>query len=135
MTEKHPPVNKPPSENAKKAKRPPPDSISLKPENGETYSDILKAIRQKFDINAIGSQVSKISESRNGEIIIRLNHKDKKREVLVDALKSSLGDRAAVRSLVSHDDVDIQDLDNITTASEIESCIKPHLDYPLTTHR
>jgi len=126
-TKKHPPVNKPPSENAIKAKRPPPDSISVKPENGETYSDILKAIRQKVDINAIGSQVSKISESRNGEIIIRLNHKDKKREVLVDALKSNLGDHAAVRSLVSHDDVDIQDLDNITTASEIESCIKSAL--------
>lgn len=126
-TKKHPPVNKPPSENTIKAKRPPPDSISVKPENGETYSDILKAIRQKVDINAIGSQVSKISESRNGEIIIRLNHKDKKREVLVDALKSNLGDRAAVRSLVSHDDVDIQDLDNITTASEIESCIKSAL--------
>ena len=80
-----------------------------------------------MDINAIGSQVSKISESRNGEIIIRLKHQDKKREELVDAIKSNLGVRAAVRSLVSHDDIDIQDLDNITTASEVESCIKSAL--------
>jgi len=121
---------KPPPVNATKPKRPPPDSISVKPENGETYSDILKAIRQKVDINAIGSQVSKISESRNGEIIIRLNHQDKKREELVDALKSNLGDRAAVRSLISYDDVDIQDLDNITTASEVESSIISALGSP-----
>lgn len=123
-------TTKPPPENAKKTKRPLPDSISVKPENGETYSDILKAIRQKVDINAIGSQVSSISESRNGGIIIRLTHQDKKREELVDAIKSHLGDRAAVKSLVSYDDLDLQDLDNITTVSEIESCIKSALGLP-----
>jgi len=56
-------MTKPPPENAKRIKKPLPDFISVKPENGEIYSDILKAIRQKVDINAIGSQVSSISES------------------------------------------------------------------------
>lgn len=121
---------KPPPENAKKIKKPLPDSITVKPENGETYSDILKAIRQKVDINAIGSQVSSISESRNGEIIIRLKQQDKKREELVDAIKSNQGNRAAVRSLVSHDDLDLLDLDNVTTMSEIESCVKTALGLP-----
>jgi len=53
-------TKKPAVENNTKFKRSLPNSISVKPENGEMFSDILKAIKQKVDINAIGSQVSSI---------------------------------------------------------------------------
>jgi len=102
----------------------------VKPENGETFSDILKTIKEKVDISSIGSEVSSIKESRNGGILIRLRCEDKNREELVEALKSNLGSRAVIRGLVSMDDVDIQDLDKMTTVSEVESCIRSTLGLP-----
>jgi len=107
------------------------DSIAVKPENGETYSGILKEIKEKVDIESIGSQVASITESRSGEILIRLKPEDKKREELLEALKANLGERAAIRGLVRHDDLDVQDLYGVTTEAEVETCIKSILGLAL----
>jgi len=96
----------------------------VKPENGETFSDILKTIKEKVDISSIGSEVSSIKESRSGWILIRLRREDKNRDELVEALKTNLGRRAVIRGLVSLDDVDTQDLDKVTTATEVECSIR-----------
>ena len=100
------------------------DAIAVRPETGETYTDILKTIKEKVDIDAIGSQVASIRESRNGEILIRLKREDTKREELVEALKSKLGSRADIRGLVRYDDIEIQDLDRVTTDTEVETSIR-----------
>jgi len=83
-----------PRDNPKSPGRPLSDAIAVKPKNSERYTDILKAIKQKVDVDAIRSQVASIRESRNGEILIRLKREDTKREELVEALKSKLGSRA-----------------------------------------
>ncbi|KAF0748135.1 Uncharacterized protein FWK35_00018869 [Aphis craccivora] len=119
--------NKKPAEANKKIKKPLPDSISVKPENGETSSAILKTIKEKLDISFIGSEVSSIKESRSGGILIRLRREDKNRDELIEALKTNLGSRAVIRDLVSLDDVDIQDLDKVTTATEVECSIRSTL--------
>lgn len=96
----------------------------MKLENGETYAEILKSIKKNVDIDAIGSQVASIRKSRNGEILISLKRDDTKREELVEALKSKLGSRAEVRGLIRYDDLEIQDLDSVTTDTEIEICFR-----------
>jgi len=100
------------------------DPIAVRPENSETYTDILKEIKQKVDIDAIGFQVASIRESRDGEILIRLKREDTKREELVEALKSKLGSHADIRGLVRYDDIEIQDLDSVTTDTEVETSIR-----------
>ncbi|XP_025193646.1 uncharacterized protein LOC112593468 [Melanaphis sacchari] len=125
---------KPPVENTQRSKRPRPDSIAVKPEGGETYSSILKAIREKVDANEIGCQISSIKESRKGQILIRLHHNDQKREELAEALKN-LGDRAVVRGLVSQDELDIRDPRQRHHGLEVECCIRSSLDCPQTTNR
>jgi hypothetical protein len=130
---RHKPKNKKsnkPAEENRKIKKPLPDSISVKPENGETFSDILKTIKEKVDISSIGSEVSSIKESRSGGILIRLGREDKNRDKLVEALKTNLGNRAVIKGLVSLDDVDIQDLDQVTTATEVECSIRSTLGLP-----
>jgi len=79
----------------------------VNPENGETCSDILKAIKRKVDREVNRVPGGSITESRNGEILIRLKPKDNSREELVEALKTNLVSRAAVRCLVRYDDIDI----------------------------
>jgi len=52
---------------------------------------------------------------------------DTKRDKLVEALKANLGSRAAIRGLVRYDDIDIQDLDCVTTDTEVEASIRDAL--------
>jgi len=53
----------------------------------------------------------------------------------VEALKTNLGHRAVIKGLVSHDDLEIQDLDSVTTDSEVECYIKSALGLPDTSIR
>lgn len=71
--------------------------------------------------------MSSITESQNGEIIIRLHHKDTKSSELEEALRNELGTFAAVRMLVKTEDVEILDLNCATTATELETCIRKAL--------
>jgi len=108
----------------KRQKPPPPDAIAVRPVEGETTVEILKAIKHDVEIDKIGALVSTITESRSGEIIIRLNAKDTKRTALEDELRNKLGSRAGVCGLAKLEDVEIQDLDSVTTATEVETCIR-----------
>jgi len=71
--------------------------------------------------------VSTITESRSGEIIIKLTTKDEKRAALEEELRNKLGSRAAVRGLTNFEDIEIQDLDSITTSTEVETGIRQGL--------
>jgi len=115
--------------NKRKRKKPPPlDAIAVRPVEGETTTEILKTIKHDIEIDKIGALVSTITESRSGEIIIRLNTKDTKKTALEDELRNKLGTRAGVRGLTKLEDVEIQDLDSVTTATDVETCIRHALD-------
>jgi len=122
-----PTENKTESNKRKRKKPPPPDAIAVKLREGESEADILKAIKQDVEIDTIGAQVSTIKESRSGEIIIKLTSKDLKRAALEEELRNKLGSRAAVRGLIKFEDIEIQDLDSITTDTEVETCIRQAL--------
>lgn len=62
--------------------------------------------------------MSSITKSRSGRVLIRLANNSKRTE-LEEHLKSKLDNRTAVRGLVVFDDVEILDLDCITTAEDI----------------
>ncbi|KAE9536155.1 hypothetical protein AGLY_007378 [Aphis glycines] len=119
-----PTKNKTETNKRKRQKPPPPDAIAVRPTEGETAVEILKAIKHDVEIDKIGALVSTITESRSGEIIIRLNAKDAKRTVLEDKLRNKLGTRAGVRGLTKLEDVEIQDLESVTTATEVKTCIR-----------
>lgn len=116
------------TENKKKRTKPPlSDAIAVKPGEGKSAAEILKAIKQDVEIDTIGAQVSTITESRGGEIIIKLTSKDSKRAAFEEELRNKLGSRAAVRGLVQFEDIEIQDLDSVTTDTEVETCVRQAL--------
>ncbi|XP_022162919.1 uncharacterized protein LOC111028539 [Myzus persicae] len=108
----------------KKKNSPFPDAIAVKPGDGETVADILKSMKKDVDVEATGAQISSISESRNGEIVIKIKAKDTERTALEEQLRSKLGLRATVRGLVKFEDVEIQDLDCVTSEAEVENSIR-----------
>lgn len=75
-------------------------------------------MKSEVDIDSLGANVSSITESRSGGILIRLAKNSKKSD-LADDLKNKLGDRANVREMDKFDVVEIQDLDSVTTAEDI----------------
>lgn len=93
-----------------KTKRSLPDAIAIKPGNGECNHDILKSIKDDVDLESIGAHVSSITESRNGEILLKLGSGDSKKTELIEEPKKNLGSRAAIRSLVKYDDIGILEL-------------------------
>lgn len=111
-----------------KSRRPPPDSIAVKPGSGETNHDILKTIKENVNLESIGAHVSSITESRNGEILFKLSSGDKKKTELMDELRTKLGSRAVIRSPVKYDDINILDLDCITTESDVAESIRHALE-------
>ncbi|KAL4104699.1 hypothetical protein QTP88_019981 [Uroleucon formosanum] len=110
-----------------KPSRPLPDSIAVKPKNGECNRDILRAIKENVDLESIGACVSSITESRNGEILFRLGRGDTKKTELMEELKTKLGSRAAIRSLTKYDDVSILNLDSVTTEADVKASIRSAL--------
>lgn len=118
-----------------KKRKPLPDSIAVKPGSGETNRDILTAIKQSVDIENIGAKVATITESRNGEILIRLCREDTKKNELIAELKTKLEGRAAKRSLIKYEDVNIQVLDSVTTEADVELGIRSTLNLTLDEPR
>lgn len=59
-----------------------PDAITVKPGVGKTVANILKSMRKDVDVEATGAQISSISESRNGEILIKIKAKEMERTAL-----------------------------------------------------
>lgn len=114
-------------QNREKKSIPLPDAIAVKPGHGETVADILKAMRKDVDLETTGAQKASILESRGGEILIKVKSKDAERSALEDALRAELGPRATVRSLVKLVDVEILDLDCVTTQSDVENSLRDAL--------
>jgi len=117
-------------QNRSRKKNPLPDAIAVKPGNGETVTKILKAMRKDVDLETTGAQISSISESRNGMILIKLKAKEAERTALEEALKTKLGPRATVRGLVMFEDIEVQDLDCVTSEAEVENSIRSVLGLP-----
>lgn len=67
----------------------------------------------------IGVNVTSIKKSRNGDILFRLPKAESRSKELEEALSATLGNRATVRVLVKHEEVEILDLDAVTTEAEI----------------
>lgn len=60
-----------------------------------------------MNIETTGAQVTSVTESRNGEILIKLKSKEAERLALEEVLKEKLGERAAVRGLVKFEDIEV----------------------------
>lgn len=91
-------------------------------------------MRKDVDLETTGAQISSISESRKGEILIKLRSKDAERTALEEALNNKLGSRATVRGLVKFENVEVLDLDCVTSESEVESSIRYTLGLTTEDH-
>lgn len=108
----------------KRTRQAKPDSIAIKPSDGETSESILSAIRKEVNITEIGVAVKSIRESRGGELLIQLTKENNKRKELGAALQQTLGEKAKVRELIQFSEIEILGLDGITTETEVLDALR-----------
>jgi hypothetical protein len=93
-----------------------------------TSGSFLGILDAFFNIEEIGAQASSITESRGGNILIRLAKSDSRQPDLENALKNTPRERAVVRGLEKWVVIKITGLNFITTEEKVFSGICSKLE-------
>lgn len=99
-------------------------AILIKPMGEETYSGILREIRNKANPDATETVVKKIRETKKGEVLVELGAKTKNKTAFGNCLKEILGEKAIVKNLQHMISLEIKDLDELTTIEEVQEAIR-----------
>ena len=98
------------------------DAIRVSAKDGESYAEILKAIKAKVNPQNSGAVVSSIRRTRKEEILLVLK-KGGDVSAFEKALDQAVGQRAEVKSLVSKRSVEVRDLDKTITREEVVAAL------------
>ena len=98
------------------------DAIRVSAKDGESYAEILKALKAKGDPQNSGAEVLSIRRTRKEEILLVVKKGDDV-SAFEKALDQAVGQRAEVKSLVSKSFVEIRDLDETITREEVVAAL------------
>ncbi|KAM8702421.1 hypothetical protein ACLKA7_007752 [Drosophila subpalustris] len=97
-----------------------PDAILVQGVGECTYADLLKAVKTHPSLRDMSNDVQGIRKTENGSLLLRLSKASAHgAQELQLAVKNALGDRAAVKRLTELSQLEIRDLDELTTKEEI----------------
>lgn len=116
---------KPPqAKNATKRKKPRSEAILIKPSEGKSYADILRAIRGGIKPEDTDTEVKGVRKTRAGDVLLELGAKTKNKEGFATSVRAALGEAASsVRSLEPKTSIEVRDLDEFTTEDEVRAAI------------
>lgn len=102
-----------------------PDAVVVGLTGGESYAAILKQVKSDPRLKDVGENITRIRRTKKGELLLELkrnssiNSSSCKRK-----MEESLHDLATIRALTHDVNVEIRDLDEITTIEEVQEAIK-----------
>ncbi|KAL7726212.1 hypothetical protein ACLKA6_001617 [Drosophila palustris] len=97
-----------------------PDAILVQGVGECTYADLLKAVKTHPSLKEMSNDVQGIRKTENGSLLLRMSNAPAHgAQELQLAVKNALGDRAAVKRLTELAQLEIRDLDDLTTKEEI----------------
>ena len=102
--------------------------------DGESYAEILKAMKVKVNPQNSGAEVLSIRRTRKEEILLVLK-KGGDVSAFEKALDQAVGQRAEVKSLVSKRSVEIRDLDETITRQDVVAALCVALGKPDLGHQ
>lgn len=85
----------------KRQPKPKPGEILIRPKKGETYTEILREIRSKAEPEDTETDIKTVSQTRAGDVLLKLGAKAKNTENLSAALKTILRAEVTTRSIES----------------------------------
>ena len=98
------------------------DAIRMSAKDGESYANILKAIKAKVNPQNSGAEVLSIRRTRREEILLVLK-KGGDVSTFEKALDQAIGEKAEVKSLVSKKSLEVRDLDETVTREAVVAAL------------
>jgi len=104
-----------------------PLAVIVSKEN-DSFPELLKTLRSKVDSEKTGTMISKLRETRNGNLLMEINGGAEAAEIVRREVARSLGPEASVRKTENVFKVELRDLDGMTTSEEIILAINREAD-------
>ena len=98
------------------------DAIRVSAKDGDSYAEILKAMKAKVNPKNSGAEVLSIRRTRREEILLVLKKGDDV-SAFEKALDQAVGEKANVKSLVSKRTLEVRDLDETVTREEVGAAL------------
>ena len=98
------------------------DAIRVSAKDGESYAEILKAMKAKVNPQNSGAEVLSIRRTRREEILLVLK-KGGDVSAFEKALDQAVGEKANVKSLFSKRTLEVRDLDETVTREEVVAAL------------
>ena len=112
-----------------KDKRPPNQAIKVAANEGTTYADIIRKMKETVDPKEYGAEILKIRRTQKKEILIVLD-KSGNIQALNEAIVKAVGAQAKVNTLTRKTIVEIRDIDETVAVEEVLEAVSRRLDLP-----
>lgn len=114
------------------APRPPrslPKAVVIK--RGElSFAESVKNIRSKVDANVVGHRISKIRQTRTGDVLIEILGGSEAAETVRSEVEKSLASGEIVKSLEQRTLVQLRDLDCVTVKTDVQEALSDETGIP-----
>lgn len=111
-----------------------PDALMIKANGQRTYAEILQQMKSDPTMKEVGASFNKVRMTVSGELPLELNWSAlQKTHKLEESVEGVLGETAEVRALAHEIQVEIKDLDELTTKEEVTEALAAKLDTPTLT--
>lgn len=89
----------------------------------EQFPELLRTVRINVDPAKTGTAISKIRQTRTGELLIEINGGAESANLVREEMERSFGPNAKVKTMEDTATVEIRDLDGLTTREEVLDAI------------
>ncbi|XP_054745802.1 uncharacterized protein LOC129250192 [Anastrepha obliqua] len=110
--------------NHRRQRPPRKDAIVVKSVGNVSYADIVKRVKTEPCLQELNSKVYGVKKTANGDLLLVLERSsDPNTQKINEAVKAALGDVVEVRTLTELRQIEIRDLNEITTKDEVHEAI------------
>lgn len=106
-----------------------PDEVAITPAPGTSYAEILRSLKNSTELKEVSSNVTSITRNRSGDLVLKMKKTANiKANELCSSIASKLGEAAKVQHRGQAIDLELKDLDGVTTKDEISEALKETLN-------
>ena len=118
-----------------KVVRPKPDAIVIAKTGKLSYADIIRQMKQEVNLAGFGENVARVRRTAKGEVLLQLKHgTSQTTQQLKDEFDKIFASHTETRTLTQERQVEIKDLDEVTTAEEVSAAIQTYLGAEIPTN-
>jgi len=89
----------------------------------DAFSELLRTVRSKVDVENTGTIISKMRETRNGSLLIEINSDTESADLVKAEIERSMGPGASVMKTGSNALIELRHLDGMTNAKNVAETI------------